>query len=90
MGTVLIKLKIMPTSPDVNLEEIKEITKTILEKNSANNPKFEEEPIAFGLKAIIASFDMDESKALEPIESAIRNLENVSSAEVSDMRRAFG
>ncbi|MFH1787239.1 MAG: elongation factor 1-beta [archaeon] len=90
MGTALIKIKIMPTSPDVNLEEIKEKTKMVIEENKGEKCVFEEEPIAFGLKAVIAGFSLDEEYELEPIEQSLRQIENVNSAEVSDMRRAFG
>lgn len=90
MGTVLIKIKIMPSSPDVNLENIKNSAKEVIESNNGMRSTFEEEPIAFGLKAIIASFDLNEESPLDPIEEKLRAIENVSSAEVIDMRRAFG
>ena len=80
----------MPSSPDVNLEEIKEKAKEVVEKGQGKNTRFEEEPIAFGLKAVMVFFDIDESQEMEPIEEGLRNMENVSSAEVTDMRRAFG
>ena len=91
MGITLIKIKIMPNSPNVNLNEIKDEAKKVIEKNKARRIVFEEQPIAFGLKAIIASFEQDESDGeLEPIENSLRNLRDVSSVEVVDMRRAFG
>lgn len=90
MGTALIKIKIMPISPDVDLEEIKTQAKEIIESNKGTKTMFEEEPIAFGLKAVIAGFDLDEEYELEPIENALREIKKVNSAEVVDMRRAFG
>ncbi len=90
MGIALIKIKIMPTSPEVNLEEIKEKAKQLIEENKGENPKFEEEPIAFGLKAVIAYFDIDEATPLEPIEESLEKMENVNSVQVIDIRRAFG
>ena len=90
MGIALVKIKIMPASPEVDLEEIRRLAKEIIEGNKGKNTSFEEQPIAFGLKAVIAGFSIDENDELEPIENALRDLENVSSAEVSDMRRAFG
>ena len=80
----------MPTSPEVNLEEIKEKAEKVIEDNKGTNPKFEEEPIAFGLKAVIANFAIDEDKPLEPIEEGLEKIENVNSVQVVDMRRAFG
>lgn len=90
MGTALIKLKIMPSSPDVDLEIIKEATKNKIASAGGEKSSFEEEPIAFGLKAIIVGFSLDESKELEPIEESLKEIENVSSVQVIDMRRAFG
>lgn len=90
MGTALVKIKIMPNSPDTDLEKIKDSAFLICEENKAKNMVFDEEPVAFGLKAVIAAFDIDESLPLEPIEQGFRKIENVSSAEVVDMRRAFG
>ena len=89
MGTTLIKIKIMPSSPDTDLEKIKDSAHIIISENNGKNIVFDEEAIAFGLKAVIASFDIDESEPLEPIEERLRKIENVNSAEVSDMRRAF-
>jgi elongation factor 1-beta len=90
MGTALLKIKLMPTSPDVDLEEIKEKAKKVIEEGKGMKVTFDEEPIAFGLKAVIANFSIDESNELEPIENSLREIENVNSAEVIDMRRAFG
>ena len=91
MGIALIKIKLMPISPEVNLEEIKEKSKEIIEKNKGMHPQFEEQPIAFGLKAVIVGFEQDENDGeLEPIEEGFKKIGNVSSVEVIDMRRAFG
>lgn len=91
MGVALIKIKLMPSSPDVNLEEIKEKAKKIVENNKGARVSFEEQPIAFGLKAVIVGFEQNEDNGeLEPIENALREIEDVSSVEVVDMRRAFG
>lgn len=91
MGTTLIKIKIMPTSPEINLEEIKSRAKQVIEKNKGKRISFAEEPIAFGLKAIIISFEQDEAEGeLDPIENSLNKIKNVSSVQIIDMRRAFG
>ena len=91
MGIALIKIKIMPSSPDVNLEDIKKKAKIIIEKNKGKRVSFEEQPIAFGLKAIIISFEQDEKEGeLDPIENALNKIKDVSSVQIIDMRRAFG
>ena len=90
MGTALLRIKLMPASPEIDLEKIKQEAKTLIEKSQGKNCRFEEELIAFGLKAVIVSFEIDESQELEPIEEGLRNIENVNSTQVVDMRRAFG
>jgi elongation factor 1-beta len=90
MGIALLRMKLMPSSPSVDLEEIKENAKKVVEEGQGKNPQFEEEPIAFGLKAVILSFQIDESQELDPIEENLKKIENVNSVEVLDMRRAFG
>lgn len=90
MGIALLKIKLMPTSPEINLEKIKQDAKSIIEGNKGTEPLFEEEPIAFGLKAVIAGFRLDEKYKLDPIEEGLKKIENVNSVQVVDMRRAFG
>ena len=90
MGVALLKIKLMPTSPDVNLEEIKESAKKVVENGEGKKCRFEEEPIAFGLKAVMVFFEIDEETELEPIEEGLRKIQNVNSVQVVDMRRAFG
>lgn len=90
MGTALLKIKLMPTSPEVDLEKIKLDARKIIEEKGGKKCNFEEEPIAFGLKAVILFFEIDESQELEPIEEDLKKIENVSSSQVIDMRRAFG
>lgn len=90
MGTALIKIKLMPTSPEVDLDAIKKSAEEKITAGSGEKTSFEEEPIAFGLKAVIAGFSLDESKELDPIEESLKKIENVNSVQVVDMRRAFG
>jgi elongation factor 1-beta len=90
MGIALIKIKIMPSSPEVNLEELKAKAKETIEKQQGKITNVNEEPIAFGLKAVIVSFELDESKELEMIENELKKIENINSVQVIDMRRAFG
>ncbi len=87
MGIMGVKIKIMPTSPDVDLEKIKQKTKRLIEENKGRNREYVEEPIAFGLKAVIAFFEWPEEKELEKIEEKLRNIENVKSIQIIDMRK---
>lgn len=90
MGYVNIKIKLMPSSPDTNLEEIKAKAKAKIEESGGKGIKFEEEPIAFGIKAVIVFFIWPEEKELEEIEKFLGEIENVISEQVIDMRRAIG
>lgn len=90
MGTALITIKLMPSSPEVDLEELKKNAQETLEgKEGVKNIRFEEEDVAFGLKAVKVSFDIPEDQGLDPIEEALSSLESVNSAQVVDMRRAL-
>ncbi len=90
MGITAVKIRILPSSPEVNLEKLKKTIKTIIEKSGGKNCSFEEEPIAFGLKALIAFFAWPEEAELEDLENSINKEKEVSSLQVIDMRRAFG
>ncbi len=90
MGIAAVKIRILPTSPEVDLEKLKKTIKKIVEKTGGKNCSFEEEPIAFGLKAVIAFFAWPEQLELEHLENSINEVEEVSSLQVIDMRRAFG
>lgn len=90
MGTALIKVKIMPESPSADLKEIERIALKLIEKGKGKTPRVETEPIAFGLVAVIIAFAIDESNPVDPLIEEIAKIENVSSAEIVDFRRAFG
>jgi len=90
MGIAAIKIKIMPESPEVDLEKIKDKVKNIIQNKEGINPNFEEKPIAFGLKAINVTFAWPEEEELEKLEKRLEQIENVKSIEVVDIRRAVG
>lgn len=90
MGMVVVKIKIMPTSPEVNLKEIGTKAREFIENSNGKGCNIKEEPIAFGLKALIIFFGWDEEKELDTLENSLRAIENVNSAEIIDLRRAIG
>lgn len=90
MGTALVTIKIMPKSIDVDLEALQEKAKQITQETGGEKPTTKTEPIAFGLNAIILNFALDESKSIDDIQDKLKELSEVSSAEVIDFRRAFG
>ena len=90
MGSMNVKIKVMPSSVETNLEEIKNKTKDLIEKSGGKGVNFEEEPIAFGLKAVIVFFVCPEDQELESLENEMKKIEDVNSVEVIDIRRAIG
>lgn len=90
MGIAAVKIKVMPTSPEVNLEELQAKIAKLLESEDVKGAKFETQPIAFGLKALVMMFGWPEEKELEDLEAKIGKIENVNSVELLDIRRAIG
>lgn len=92
MADVIITLKVMPESPEVDMEDLKSKVKEKIESFvGETETKDEIEPVAFGLKALKLSFVMDEEKGSpEELENSISEMENVNSCEVADVRRSIG
>ena len=91
MADVIITLRIMPDSPETDLELIeKEATKLISEYGGEVGKK-NIVPIAFGLKALELIFVSDENiGSTEKLEQNIKEIKGVNSVEVIDVRRAIG
>ena len=79
MGEVAAKLKIMPEGADVDMEKLKEAIKSALPEG-ARLHGFAEEPIAFGLKALMLAVILAEGvTGTEGLEAAIASVEGVQS-----------
>jgi len=87
MSDAGVKIKIMPDSPDADLEEIESEAKEVIEENEGKVSKTEKENIAFGLKAIIITFTINETFEQDPILDELREIDHVNSAEIIDFRR---
>ena len=92
MADVVVTLKIMPDSPEGNLDKIKEEALKKIKVFSGNdNHKIEIEPVAFGLNALKILFVMAEAKgSTDALEEQISKIKGVNSVEVTDVRRAIG
>ncbi|NCO11301.1 elongation factor 1-beta [Candidatus Pacearchaeota archaeon CG_4_9_14_0_2_um_filter_39_13] len=90
MAQAAVIAKIMPDSPDTDLEQIKEKAKSKLEAEGAQNISFEIQDVAFGLRAVMMKFAWPEEKSTDIIEKKLSEVENVSSVNIEDYRRAFG
>ena len=92
MAQVVITLKIMPESPEIDLSKIEtEAKKKITDFSQSEEMKTEQEPVAFGLKSLKITFVSDESKgSTDALEQDISSISGVNSVEVIDVRRAVG
>lgn len=92
MAKAIITFKLMPESVDVDLKPISEQALAIARKAGAiGEMQAKEEPIAFGLKAvlILAMFDVGNAD-FEGIANTMSSIEGVQSAEVAKMDLALG
>jgi elongation factor 1-beta len=87
MGEVVATIKLMPESPDEDLVKIKEkIEKSI--PSEAELHKIKEEPIAFGLVALLVMVVVSDAEGgTEKVEENLSQIEGVASIEVVDIRR---
>lgn len=92
MANVIVTMKIMPESPEINIDELAEkAKKKISEFAGEGETRQEIEPVAFGLKALKITFVMEEDRGSpEPVEKEVETIEGVSSVEIVDVRRAIG
>ena len=91
MATAGIQFKIMPESVDTDLEKLKTEIKTKVEsfKSGVFN-EAKEEPIAFGLKALIVTMALSENEESDAVEKALSEIKGVNSVELIDYRRIIG
>ena len=92
MSKAIITFKLMPESPEIDLEPIKKKAEEIAkEKGSIGEMQVKEDPIAFGLKAVLvmAMYEV-EGADFDAIAAEMGEIENVQSAEVAKMDLALG
>ncbi len=85
MGSVVMKLKVMPVDVNVNLDEVLEKVKGIgvegVEVRSA-----EIQPIAFGLKALVILAVLPDAENVgDKFVEEIQKIDGVESVEIEDM-----
>jgi len=87
MGRVVASIKIFPEDIIVGVDQIKEEIEKSLPKD-VQVYKFVEEPIAFGLVALIAHIILPESEGqLDKVENILREVKGVGQIEVILVRR---
>ncbi len=92
MARAVITFKLMPESPHANLEAIKRRAQEIAKVEGAlGDTQAKEEPIAFGLKAVlIMAMYTIENRDFEAIAAEMQKIKEVQSAEVAKMDLALG
>jgi elongation factor 1-beta len=87
MGEVVATIKLMPESPEMDVEKVKAEVKSSIPENTELH-SIEEEPIAFGLVALKVMVVVDDAEGgTEQIEENLSKIEDVASIEVIDVRR---
>ena len=87
MAKVVVQVKIFPTETTVDLAELrKKIEKALPPDTSV--ARFDEEPIAFGLVALVARVVMPEEEGrMDKVEEALKSVENVGEIQVVNVWR---
>ncbi len=87
MAKVVAQIKIFPTETTVDLQELRKAVEKALPAGTSV-ARFDEEPIAFGLIALIAHIVLPESSGeLEKVERALKGIEEIDEAETTLVRR---
>ena len=91
MTDVVITLKVMPEDLEVNLEDLANGVIKKIESFGGKIKSKEFQPVAFGLKAIMLKFFIDEARGWsEENEEELIKIKGVSSVNVEEVRRAIG
>ena len=90
MAVVAVTIKLMPVSPSVDLIKIKSDAEKIIKELDAYLHSVKQEPIAFGLNALICIVGWKEGNDPDKLEQELGKIKNVQSVEVTDVRRAIG
>jgi len=88
MAKILVSMKIFPEDITIDLNQLKQKIEEVMPQDS-KVLRFNEEPIAFGLTALIAHILIPEEKQdeLERIETNMRQIKGISNIETFMMQR---
>ncbi len=87
MGKVAAKIKVMPRSPDVDLDGLQDELEQSLPEG-ATIKGFERDNVAFGLVALLPTVIVpDEAGGTEAIEAAFASVDDVESVDVQNVGR---
>lgn len=87
MGKVAAAIKVMPQSPEIDLDELQEQLEQALPEGAKING-FEREEVAFGLVALLPTVIVpDDTGGTEAVEEAFADLDDVESVSVENVGR---
>jgi elongation factor 1-beta len=87
MARLVARIRILPAEAESNLENVIESIKKSVPKGMEMKGS-SMEPIAFGLKAIIGDFLLDDSEGqMDKLEESIKSVEGVGQIEVTNISR---
>jgi elongation factor 1-beta len=87
MGKVAAEIKVMPDSPDVDLDDLQDRLEGELPEGGKIS-RFDREDVAFGLVALIPTVIVpDEAGGTEAVEEAFAELDDVESVSVESVGR---
>jgi elongation factor 1-beta len=87
MARLVVRIRILPAEAESNLEEVIElIKKSVPEGMEMKSGSLE--PIAFGLKAVIGDFLLDDAEGqMDKLEESIKRVQGVGEIEVMNISR---
>jgi len=87
MGKVAAQIKVMPESPEVDLDDLQERLEAALPEG-AKIQGFDRDDVAFGLVALLPTVIVpDDAGGTDAVEEAFAAVEDVESVEVGDVGR---
>ncbi|KZN24051.1 MULTISPECIES: elongation factor 1-beta [unclassified Haladaptatus] len=87
MGKVAAKVKVMPQSPEIDLDDLQEKLEDSLPEGAKING-FEREDVAFGLIALLPTVIVpDDAGGTEAVEESFSSVEGVESIDVQNVGR---
>lgn len=88
MSGVAATIKVMPADADTDLNALKEAIKAAMPASAKLNGEIVEQPIAFGLKALMVTVIVeDDEGGIEPVEDALNALPEAESVSVVNLDR---
>ncbi|MGM0591168.1 MAG: elongation factor 1-beta [Halobacteriota archaeon] len=87
MGKVAAKMKVMPRSPEIDLDELQDLLEESLPEGAKING-FERDDVAFGLVALLPTVIVaDDAGGTEAVEEAFTGVDGVESVAVENVGR---